>query len=49
MEIKGNDNFRKVGLNAVAWIAKLDIPENGIPSETPNKEELEANQDYPRR
>jgi type 1 glutamine amidotransferase len=44
-----DDNFRKVGLNAVAWIAGLDIPKNGIPSETPNKEELEANQDYPRK
>ena len=41
-----DDNFRKVGLNAVAWIAGLEVPKAGVPSETPSQEELEANQDY---
>lgn len=43
-----NDNFRQVGLNAVAWIAGLEIPKGGVPSETPDEEELLANQDYER-
>jgi len=41
-----NDPFRKVVLNAIAWIAGLDVPDGGIPSEAPTTEELEANQDY---
>ncbi len=44
-----DDNFRKVVLNAVAWTAKLPIPENGLETPTPTQEELEANQDYPKR
>ncbi len=43
-----DDNFRKVGLNAVAWIAGLEIPESGIPSSTPDQAELETNQDEPK-
>jgi putative membrane-bound dehydrogenase-like protein len=42
-------SFRKTVLNAVAWIARIDIPKNGIEVKTPTQEELEANQDYPRR
>lgn len=42
-----DDNFRKVVLNAIAWIAGREIPPNGIPSRTPTKEELLENQDYP--
>jgi len=44
----GDDNFRKVVLNAVAWIAKVDVPADGVPSKTPTQEELEANQDDPK-
>lgn len=44
-----DDSFRKVVLNAVAWVAQIDIPENGIEIKTPTQEELEANQDYPRQ
>ena len=40
-----NDSFRKTVLNAVGWIAKIDIPENGIETATPTKEELDANLD----
>jgi len=43
-----NDNFRKVVLNGIAWVAKIDIPPDGIPSKTPTWEELEANQDFPK-
>jgi hypothetical protein len=40
-----NDSFRKVVLNAIVWIAGLDVPPEGVPSKTPTLQELEANQD----
>jgi type 1 glutamine amidotransferase len=43
----GCDSFRKVVLNGIAWTAKIDIPPDGIPSETPTLAALEANQDKP--
>jgi len=38
-----DDNQRKVMLNAIAWIAKIEVPADGVPSKTPTQEELEAN------
>jgi hypothetical protein len=38
----GNDSFRTVLLNAAAWVSKLDVPEDGVPSKTPTKDELTA-------
>jgi len=38
-----DDNFRKVVLNGVAWTSRLPIPEEGIESERPTQDELEAN------
>jgi len=29
----GNDNFRKVALNAILWISKIPVPANGVDSE----------------
>jgi hypothetical protein len=43
-----NDDFRKIVLNALTWIAGADVPKNGVPSKTPTPQELEANQDYPK-
>lgn len=40
----GNDDYRKVVLNAVLWSAKIDVPENGVES-TVSKEQLDANLD----
>ena len=40
-----NDNFRTLVLNAIAWTAKLDVPEGGVPSKTPTDEEMKANLD----
>ena len=40
----GNDNFRKVVLNAILWIAKMDVPENGVQS-TVTPEQLTQNLD----
>ncbi|GGB85817.1 ThuA domain-containing protein [Dyadobacter sediminis] len=36
-----NDNFRKLVLNAIAWTAKINVPENGIRSVTPTQNELD--------
>lgn len=41
----GDDGFRKTVLNAICWIAKVEIPENGIETPTPTQEELAANLD----
>ena len=38
-----NDDQRKLMLNAIAWIAKIEVPADGVPSKTPTQEELEAN------
>ncbi|MDF1755625.1 MAG: ThuA domain-containing protein [Verrucomicrobiales bacterium] len=40
-----NDNFRKVVLNAIAWTAHAEIPENGVLSATPDDDELKQNLD----
>ena len=40
----GDDNFRKVVLNAITWIAKGTVPDGGIPSSV-TEEELGANLD----
>lgn len=42
----GNNNFRKLVLNAIAWSAHTDVPNGGVKSSTPTIEDLEANQDY---
>ena len=39
-----DDNFRKIVLNAMLWIAKVDVPVNGVDSSV-SDEELEANLD----
>jgi type 1 glutamine amidotransferase len=38
-----NDDQRKVMLNAIVWIAKLEVPADGVASRTPTQEEMEAN------
>ncbi|MEQ1828115.1 MAG: ThuA domain-containing protein [Pirellula sp.] len=40
----GNDSFRKVVLNAMLWLAKVDVPADGVVS-TVTPEQLEANLD----
>ena len=46
----GNDQFRKVVLNAMVWLTKAEVPTNGVESKV-SKEELNANLDpkRPRR
>ncbi len=40
----GNDNFRKVVLNAILWISKVEVPENGLDCVV-TEEDLTANLD----
>jgi type 1 glutamine amidotransferase len=40
----GNEDFRKVVLNALLWIAKADVPKNGVESSL-TEEDLKANLD----
>ncbi len=44
----GHDDFRTLVLNAIVWVAGLEVPPKGVPSKTPTPEELEARQDYPK-
>jgi type 1 glutamine amidotransferase len=44
----GNDQFRKLVLNAIVWAARERVPESGVPSRSLSVEDLEANQDYPK-
>lgn len=37
-----NDSFRTLLLNAAAWVAKLEVPANGVPSAKPTDEELDT-------
>jgi hypothetical protein len=41
----GHDGFRKAVLNAVVWVAGMDVPAKGVPSTTPTILELKANLD----
>jgi hypothetical protein len=40
----GNDNFRKIALNAILWIAKADVPPNGVECSV-SEEDLKQNLD----
>lgn len=42
----GNDQMRKLMLNAVVWSANLDVPDNGVPTQPVTVKDLMANQDY---
>jgi hypothetical protein len=39
-----DDNFRKIALNAMLWICKMDVPEGGVES-TVTDEDMAANLD----
>ena len=43
----GNDDQRKVVLNAILWTAKAEVPAGGVPSKV-TPEELAANLDKKR-
>ena len=41
-----HDDYRKLVLNALVWVAGGEVPDGGVASPTPTVKELEANQDY---
>ena len=41
----GDDNFRRLVLNAILWCAKAEVPPNGVRDTRPTLEQLESNQD----
>jgi putative heme-binding domain-containing protein len=36
-----NDDYRKAVMNGIVWIAKEEVPEDGVNTETPSDEEME--------
>jgi outer membrane protein assembly factor BamB len=42
----GDDDFRKLVLNALVWVSGGDVPAGGVPSRTPTRRDLEMNQDF---
>lgn len=42
-----DDDFRRVVLNAIAWIARVEVPPGGVASDTPSDDELLRHQDFP--
>ncbi len=38
----GNDNFRTLLLNAVAWVSKLEVPDKGVPSKPLGRADLDG-------
>jgi len=41
--VYAQNDFRKLMLNAICWIAKVDVPAHGVPTQTPTAAEMEAN------
>ncbi len=41
------DDYRTMILNTIAWVARLDVPEGGVPSQTVTKAMLNANLNRP--
>jgi type 1 glutamine amidotransferase len=42
------DDFRRIVLNAIAWVAKAEVPKEGVPSDPITPSDLEENQDFPK-
>jgi len=41
--VYAQNNFRKLMLNAICWVAKVDVPTDGVRTPTPTVEQMEAN------
>ena len=41
--VYAHNGFRKLMLNALCWIAKVEVPPAGVPTTTPTVEQMEAN------
>jgi trehalose utilization protein len=44
-----DEGFRKIVLNAIVWTAGLEVPKEGVKSETPSDEEIKLNLDSTKR
>lgn len=44
----GDENFRKVMLNAIVWAAQGEVPTGGVATINPTRAQLEENQDEPK-
>jgi type 1 glutamine amidotransferase len=44
----GNDDFRTIVLNAITWVARAEVPADGVPSDKVTAADLEQNQDFPK-
>jgi type 1 glutamine amidotransferase len=44
----GNEDFRRVVLNAIVWASHGEVPEHGVGEKRVNLVELQDNQDYPK-
>jgi hypothetical protein len=44
----GDENFRKLVLNAIVWTAQGEVPENGVDVKSVSRTDLEENQDEPK-
>ncbi len=44
----GDENFRKVMLNAIVWTAQGEVPTGGVATINPTRAQLEENQDEPK-
>lgn len=42
----GNENFRRIVLNAIVWAAHGEVPSDGIQDQPISLEQLEENQDF---
>jgi len=40
--VYAQNDFRKLMLNAVCWIARIEVPADGVPTRTPTVEQMEA-------
>ena len=43
------EGFRTLVLNALVWVSGAEVPDGGVLTAKPTDEEIEANQDFPRR
>lgn len=41
--VYAHNDFRKLMLNALCWIAKVEVPRDGVPTATPTVEQMQAN------
>lgn len=41
--VYAHNDYRKLMLNAICWVAKVEVPPTGVPTPTPTAAEMEAN------